>query len=139
MLSLARAQPARTVLPVVRGLATVAASTQPRAAPTRAPRMSGLQKQVLSLYREALRTARKLGSAEDRLAGIDFARDEFRAKAATVDKLDIQRIEFLLRQGKKKLGLYTDPATKIDSFKSSVVKQHSTAALAIQACRKSLS
>jgi succinate dehydrogenase assembly factor 1 len=73
---------------------------------SRAFRHSGLQKQVLSLYRTTLRTAReRLPAGESRAQAEAFARTEFRSKARSVDKLDIQRIEFLIRQGKKKLDL----------------------------------
>ena len=101
---------------------------------TNAPRLvrhSGLQKQVLSLYRECLRTALRMSSAPSRIAAIDFARDEFRSKASLA-KLDIQRIEFLLRQGKKRLKLYMDPATKIESFAAATARDGpSTTAVAI--------
>jgi succinate dehydrogenase assembly factor 1 len=69
-------------------------------------RKSGLQRQVLSLYADCLRSARQLPSASQ-VPAVLFVRGEFRKAASTVDKLDIQRIEFLLRQGKKKSKSYT--------------------------------
>jgi succinate dehydrogenase assembly factor 1 len=66
------------------------------------PRASGIQKQVLSLYREGLRHARALPLPSSHEAR-DFIRGEFR-RGAQVDRLDFQRIEHLLRQGKKKLA-----------------------------------
>lgn len=118
-------------------------------------RHSGLQKQVLSLYRECLRKVIQLSSSSSSLSsssssssssiasstivsspsssfsstvtptiptdnpsntttggitwytndGVQYIRQEFRTKARTVDKLDIQRIEFLIRQGKKRLEI----------------------------------
>lgn len=65
-------------------------------------RYSGLQKQVLGLYRDSLRAARNLPSSS-RVPAILFVRGEFRTNAAQIEKLDVQRIEFLIRQGKKKI------------------------------------
>jgi succinate dehydrogenase assembly factor 1 len=65
-------------------------------------RYSGLQKQVLGLYRDSIRAARKLPSSS-RVPAILFVRGEFRTNATQVEKLDVQRIEFLIRQGKKKI------------------------------------
>lgn len=67
-------------------------------------RLSGLQKQVLSLYRDCLRAARKSGGPSG--SAVAYVQTEFRAKAK-VDRLDFQRIEFLLRTGKRKLEQYT--------------------------------
>ena len=66
-------------------------------------RVSGVQKQVLSLYRDGLRRARQLPDASSRGAAKIFISREFRRGAFEVDRLDFQRIEHLLRQGKKKL------------------------------------
>ena len=67
-----------------------------------APRLSGVQKQVLALYREALRRCAAL-PPPSRAAALSFTRAEFREGLA-VDRLDFQRIEHLLRAGKKKLA-----------------------------------
>ena len=48
--------------------------------------------------------------------GIQFIRQEFRNKSQSIDKLDIQRIEFLIRQGKKRLELLNMPG--INNLKS---------------------
>jgi succinate dehydrogenase assembly factor 1 len=63
---------------------------------------SGIQKQVLALYREGLRAARRLPSASAAPAAA-FIRAEFRERAASVDRMDFQRIEHLLRAARKKL------------------------------------
>ena len=63
---------------------------------------SGIQLQVLSLYREGLRAARRLPPASSR-AALAFIRSEFRDKAASVDRMDFQRVEHLLRAARKKL------------------------------------
>ena len=67
-------------------------------------RLSGLQRQVLTLYRASLRAAAALPDAPSRAAAAEFARSSFRANVS-VDKLDFQRVEFLLRQGRKKLDM----------------------------------
>jgi succinate dehydrogenase assembly factor 1 len=64
----------------------------------RPPRLSGLQKQVLALYRSALRAAAPRGDA-----ATQYVRAAFREQAAAVDKLDVQRIEFHIRQTQKRL------------------------------------
>ncbi len=71
-------------------------------------RRSGLQLQVLSLYREVLRAARALAPAS-RLPAVHFARAEFRRQAGAVERLDIQRIEFLMRQARKAMKRYAAP------------------------------
>lgn len=82
----------------------------PRAAPAGAPRrgrLTGFQKSVLALYRDCLAAARRLPTRERAAAAAAYVRAEFRAKAASVDKLDIQRVEFLTRQARRKLASYT--------------------------------
>mmetsp|Transcript_44226 Transcript_44226/g.105328 ORF Transcript_44226/g.105328 Transcript_44226/m.105328 type:complete len:90 (-) Transcript_44226:90-359(-) len=63
--------------------------------------MSGLQKQVLGLFREALRVAR----TKDPSVQVDIvatARMEFK-KGKELAKTDYERIEYLLRRGKRQL------------------------------------
>lgn len=67
------------------------------------PRHSGIQKQVLALYRESLRAARRVPAPEGAAAAAAFARQEFRLGAATVDRMDFQRVEHLLRAARKRL------------------------------------
>lgn len=73
----------------------------------RQPRLSGLQRDVLSLYRRCLRAAR-LKPISNRPNFEAFARREF-AKNVTVDKKDFSAIEFLLRKGNKQLEIYEAP------------------------------
>ena len=69
-------------------------------------RRSGIQLQVLNLYRQALRAAKAL-EAQSRVPAIQYTRYEFRSNAKAIDKLDIQRVEFLIRQGKKQIERYS--------------------------------
>lgn len=70
-------------------------------------RHSGLQKQVLKLYRECLAATAKLSGADAQAQARAHVRLEFRQRAGTVDKLDIQRIEHLMRQGRRKMEIYS--------------------------------
>jgi succinate dehydrogenase assembly factor 1 len=74
------------------------------------PRLSGMQKQVLSLYREFLRAARSK-SAEDRLKIESFVSAEFRRNSKQVDRKNFIYIEYLLRLGKKQLDQLKSPDT----------------------------
>ena len=80
------------------------------------PRHSGLQRQALALYREALRAARSqpLGDAP-RAALVAYAAAEFR-RLARVDRLDFQRVEHLLRQGRKKIDSLTSAEGGVSGF-----------------------
>ncbi|KAF2280917.1 uncharacterized protein EI97DRAFT_13395 [Westerdykella ornata] len=70
-------------------------------------RLSGLQRDVLALYRECLRAVReKPVNSQSHFR--DFARDEFR-KHLSVNKKDFATIEYLLRSGRRKLDRYRDP------------------------------
>ncbi len=75
----------------------------------RAVRHSGLQKTILSLYRQSLQAAARLPTPEARASARELVRREYREKAGGVDKLDFQRVEHLIRHAKKKLELYTMP------------------------------
>ena len=79
-------------------------------------RRSGLQRQVLAVYRDCLVASRKLPAASQ-AAAVAFIRLEFRNGAATVDKLDIQRIEHLIRQAQKKVTSYTSPGVSAFDFR----------------------
>jgi len=74
----------------------------------RVRRLSGLQNQVLGLYRDCLRAAKQKASPESQRAARDFASARFR-EHAELKRTDFQRIEFLLRQGKKQLAMYGAP------------------------------
>ncbi|PRW33837.1 heat repeat [Chlorella sorokiniana] len=66
-------------------------------------RLSGLQRQVLSLYRSSLRAARaKPGASGDSLAAM--ARSEIE-KHRDIDRKDILLIEHLIRKGRRQLEL----------------------------------
>ncbi|KAI0168759.1 complex 1 protein-domain-containing protein [Pestalotiopsis sp. NC0098] len=73
-------------------------------------RLSGLQKEVLGLYRQCLRESRKKPQ-QSRPHFESFARSEFN-KNIRVDKRDFAAIEFLLRKGKRQLELYSAPGIK---------------------------
>ena len=67
-------------------------------------RLSGIQKQVLSLYRSFWRVARS--KTPDTRLGIErYVGAQFRRDAHAVDKKDFQRIEYLIRRGSKQLEL----------------------------------
>ncbi|CAK4031662.1 Hypothetical predicted protein [Lecanosticta acicola] len=73
----------------------------------RAKRLSGLQRDVLSLYRQCLRAARQKPS-DTRPNFEAFARREFE-KNIEMDKKDFGTIEFLLRKGTRQLEIYEAP------------------------------
>jgi len=74
------------------------------------PRLSGIQRDVLSLYRVCLRTV-KQKPPESQLNFRAYVRDEFRAHL-TVSKKDFATIEHLLRVGRRKLDTYAQPGVK---------------------------
>uniref|UniRef100_A0A8C4X1L9 Complex 1 LYR protein domain-containing protein n=1 Tax=Eptatretus burgeri TaxID=7764 RepID=A0A8C4X1L9_EPTBU len=59
-------------------------------------RHSELQRQVLSLYRQLMR------ASQGKPGFVPFVRSEFR-RQATLSRLDVQRIHFLLRRGRRQL------------------------------------
>lgn len=73
-------------------------------------RLSGLQKDVLSLYRSCLRESRKKPKAA-RSHFQAFARSEFE-KNIQIDKRDFAAVEFLLRKGRRQLEVYSAPGVK---------------------------
>ncbi|KAM5373852.1 hypothetical protein ACJZ2D_006814 [Fusarium nematophilum] len=73
-------------------------------------RLSGLQKEVLALYRSCLRESRKKPLAT-RPHFENFARNEF-ARNLSIDKRDFAAIEFLLRKGRRQLEVYASPGIK---------------------------
>lgn len=73
-------------------------------------RLSGMQKQVLGLYRGFLRAARTK-SAEDRHKIESLVSNEFRYNAKNVDRKNFLYIEYLLRRGKKQLDQLKSPDT----------------------------
>ncbi|KAI5849962.1 complex 1 protein-domain-containing protein [Tricharina praecox] len=75
-----------------------------------APRLSGIQRDVLSLYRSCLRMvrAKPLDSQANFRA---YARAEFREHLG-VGKKDFATIEHLLRVGRRKLETYSQPGVR---------------------------
>ncbi|KAL2207239.1 hypothetical protein CC79DRAFT_1368125 [Sarocladium strictum] len=73
-------------------------------------RLSGLQREVLGLYRQCLRESRKKPQTS-RVHFENFARQEF-ARNLGVDRKDFGAIEFLLRKGKRQLDAYSAPGIK---------------------------
>ncbi|KAL6869038.1 hypothetical protein ACO1O0_000361 [Amphichorda felina] len=73
-------------------------------------RLSGLQKEVLALYRQCLRESRKKPPAT-RAHFENFARAEF-ARNLAIDKRDFAAIEYLLRKGRRQLDAYSSPGIK---------------------------
>ncbi|KAF2684800.1 hypothetical protein K458DRAFT_388501 [Lentithecium fluviatile CBS 122367] len=69
-------------------------------------RLSGLQRDVLSLYRQCLRAVKEK-PASTRENFRDFARSEFR-QHMELNKKDFGTIEYLLRRGRKQLDTYRD-------------------------------
>ncbi|CAE7177060.1 Complex1 LYR multi-domain protein [Pyrenophora teres f. teres] len=73
-------------------------------------RLSGLQKDVLSLYRQCLRAVRaKPNDAQSHFR--DFARAQFH-KHKDVGKKDFGTIEYLLRRGRNQLESWSDPGIR---------------------------
>jgi succinate dehydrogenase assembly factor 1 len=73
-------------------------------------RLSGLQREVLALYRHCLRECRKKPAATRKHFQV-FARNEFE-KNLKIDKRDFGAIEFLLRKGRRQLDIYASPGVK---------------------------
>jgi succinate dehydrogenase assembly factor 1 len=70
-------------------------------------RLSGLQRDVLALYRRCLRAARTK-PVESRANFESFARREFE-RHLDMDKKDFGAIEFYLRKGERQLEMYEAP------------------------------
>eukprot|EP00558_Chaetoceros_sp_UNC1202_P013777 CAMPEP_0197236868 /NCGR_PEP_ID=MMETSP1429-20130617/3853_1 /TAXON_ID=49237 /ORGANISM="Chaetoceros sp., Strain UNC1202" /LENGTH=164 /DNA_ID=CAMNT_0042695749 /DNA_START=30 /DNA_END=524 /DNA_ORIENTATION=+ len=74
----------------------------------RKKQLSGLQKQVLALYRNLLRTSQQkdeqrsfLQLLEDKTSTTFSIKNKFRTKASSMSKRDLDRIEYNIRQGEK--------------------------------------
>ncbi|KAM0012421.1 putative complex 1 LYR protein [Helianthus debilis subsp. tardiflorus] len=81
---------------------------------SRAQKLSGIQKQVLSLYRGFLRTARSK-TPENQAHIESLVSAEFRKNAQSIDRNNFLHIEYLLRRGKKQL----DQLKTVDSVRLS--------------------
>ncbi|CAI7673472.1 hypothetical protein N7527_001202 [Penicillium freii] len=73
-------------------------------------RLSGLQRDVLSLYRKCLREIRNKPE-DSRVNFKKYARAEFQ-KHLSVNKKDFSTIEYLLRKGNRQLELYSTPGIR---------------------------
>ncbi|CCF47527.1 hypothetical protein CH063_04187 [Colletotrichum higginsianum] len=72
--------------------------------------LSGLQREVLSLYRQCIREIRKKPeTAQPHFR--TFTRTEF-DRYITVDKRDFSVVEHLLRKGRRQLETYSSPSIK---------------------------
>ena len=69
---------------------------------------SGLQKDVLSLYRRLLRVTRLQQFPPVRGPLKEFVKREFRGKAGEIGEKNIQAIEHELRIGRKKLEFFEE-------------------------------
>ncbi|KAH9328761.1 hypothetical protein KI387_000869, partial [Taxus chinensis] len=74
-----------------------------------APRFSGIQRQVFSLYRGFLRASRSK-DPQQRHRIQHVVSTEFRKNATSVDKKDFNYIEYLLRRGNRQLELLKSSA-----------------------------
>ena len=74
------------------------------------PKLSGMQKQVLGLYRGFLRAARSK-SPEERCQIESIVSAEFRRNSKLIDHKNFIYIEYLLRRGKKQLDQIKSPDT----------------------------
>ncbi|KAH8726298.1 complex 1 protein-domain-containing protein [Phaeosphaeriaceae sp. PMI808] len=73
-------------------------------------RLTGLQKDVLSFYRQCLRALREKPTDTQHHFRA-FTRSEFR-KHLDVGKKDFSTIEYLLRRGRNQLETYRDPGIR---------------------------
>jgi succinate dehydrogenase assembly factor 1 len=88
-------------------------------------RLSGMQLEVLALYRTILREAVKkdretvLASSKaadllsNPLTTSSYAAAEFRKQAAAAKRSDFKKIEYLIRKGEKQLKLLRMPGVKV--------------------------
>ncbi|CAE6417522.1 unnamed protein product [Rhizoctonia solani] len=91
-------------------LVTTATDTIHHTPTDTAMRLSGLQKEVLGLYRRALRMARSKPASSRGNFNI-LVQYEFRVRGA-VSPRDVGTIEYLVRRGKKRLEMLEDPGVK---------------------------
>ncbi|KAI0632126.1 hypothetical protein C8Q77DRAFT_1123937 [Trametes polyzona] len=71
-------------------------------------RHSGLQRDVLALYRRALRMVNSKPPAAQPKFRL-FVRYSFKTQANAISPRDISAIEHLLRRGKRQIEMYEDP------------------------------
>ena len=90
------------------------------------PRVSGLQREVLALYRSVIRVAREKEAAGH--AGfMESARTAFRQQAESTSARNFRKIEYMVRRGHKQLKLLGDPqVTSVQMY--GIVSQENGAA-----------
>ena len=76
-----------------------------------AKKLTGLQREVLSLYRVVLRAAREKEAA-GHPGVLAAARAQFRKEADSVGKRNYQKIEYMMRRGQKHVKMLADPQVK---------------------------
>ncbi|KAK8158967.1 hypothetical protein IWX90DRAFT_377871 [Phyllosticta citrichinensis] len=74
-------------------------------------KLSGLQRDVLSLYRNCLRAARKKPEASGAQRQRRNWIEEFE-KNISIGKRDFGAIEYMLRKGHRQLEIYEDPGIR---------------------------
>ncbi|KAJ5083283.1 hypothetical protein N7456_012710 [Penicillium angulare] len=74
-------------------------------------RLSGLQREVLSLYRQCLREIRKKPTVRITLPRWETSWAEFQ-KHLSVNKKDFGAVEYLLRKGHRQLEMYASPGIR---------------------------
>jgi hypothetical protein len=77
-----------------------------------AGRRSGLQGDVLALYRNLLRSAK----LKKDIGVVNHVRQKFREDAMSIKRIEFKQIEHMLRLGHKKLKLLNLPGTKLVGF-----------------------
>ena len=78
---------------------------------------SGLQRQVLSLYRDFIVATRTKPEGPEREALLLHVRSKFKDGATTLKRSNVEAIERRLRDGKKQLAILQLPGTEgISSF-----------------------
>ncbi|KAI9058361.1 hypothetical protein FKP32DRAFT_1606788 [Trametes sanguinea] len=76
-----------------------------------APKHSGLQREVLALYRRALRMVNTKPPAAQSKFRL-FVRYSFKTQATSVSPRNISTIEHLLRRGRRQIEMYEDPSVR---------------------------
>ena len=73
-------------------------------------RRSGLQREILALYREFLRVAKAVGGDSAGVQGLqNRIRQEFRREAQALSPKEHERIEYRVRTARKKLKVLKSP------------------------------
>jgi len=68
--------------------------------------LSGLQKDVIHLYRKCVRESMRKG--EERAAFLQYTREQF-GRFRALDRKDFHTIEYLLRAGSRRLDMLSNP------------------------------